>query len=189
MPSTFMEIVNRAEEARRADQPAPPLHVAVAGAGTAAAEYARELIRRGLLASTPVEIDCGGARFRGQTLALVGQALGGAAQGGLLILNNAQELGADEELLDRVLLACESRECTVVLAGARDDIAGLLKSRFSLRQAFPLVDADDDSILRAREEAARQAVEDLKQAVEEAVTLSHDIRPLKTIRLSPESKP
>jgi hypothetical protein len=190
MPATFMEVIARAEEARQLNVPDAPLHVAVMDDTGAAADYARELIRRGFVNKTPVEIDADGARLRGQTLALVGRALGEAAQGGILILHNAQALADDGELMDRIILACESRECTVILTGEGKAFDDLLRTRGDLRQHFPLVEGRDNSITLAREEAAKQAVEDLRQAVTEAITLSGDIQPLKPIRLSaPEAKP
>ena len=186
MTATFMDIINTAEDARRQEQPATSLNVIVTGKGATAAahDYARELIRHGFVTKTPVEIGVDGPPFIiSQITARVGQGLGEAAKTGVLIINQAERLADYPDIVDRLALACEDKECALVLVCEKSRLPPVMGTE--LRRHFPVVEADD-SIARAHAEEAKAAEQELHKAVEAAVTLQQDVTPMAPLRLAPK---
>ncbi|MEZ0223709.1 MAG: hypothetical protein ACAH83_04085 [Alphaproteobacteria bacterium] len=162
----------------------PPLHQVITGNdGEArlaqAKEYARELIQRGTLKNTPVEMNC----HQPMSDAMVQQFFKDAKKG-MLIADGIEHLARQETFTSLAMQAVNDGSCIVVMCGTNESLQRLFADDPGLPRRFmSKVDMDDPDILSDIKEleARQQAAE-----IEKMLTVQNPVQPMRPLRFVPK---
>jgi hypothetical protein len=153
-----------------------PLHQVITGDGAIeqAAEYARELVARGLLKNTPVPLDC----QQPMSDFMVQQAFKDA-KGGMLIVMNLEHLARHETFVSLAERALMEGKCLLVLTGTMKAMQTLFADEPALKGRLPpAIDMDGPAV---KAELAERAEQEKAAAIEAATVVQTPVQPMKPL--------
>ncbi|MBI1216343.1 MAG: hypothetical protein GC185_11085 [Alphaproteobacteria bacterium] len=146
--------------------------------------YARALIGKGALKGVPQEIGVGGP-MSDQML----QAFFQQAKDTLVIVTGIGGLAREATFTSLALQAMEKKNCTVVICGDRDGVAGFLAGKPEFEKHIPVaVDMDSPGVTAELAQAAQEEKDAALRAVMD-VRLKNDVKPMAPIRIVKKPRP
>lgn len=140
-----------------------------------AQDYARELISRGILKNTPVQLDCN----QPMSDDMVQNAFRDAKKG-LLLVHGLEHLAREETFTSLAERAAKSDSCIVVMCGTAPAFKRLLTDYSSMAMYFPThTDLGDAVIARDIQEHERQERE---RQIQEQLKVRDTVQPMKPIK-------
>lgn len=144
-----------------------------------AKEYARELIQRGVLRNTPVEMNCDQP-----TSDHMVQEFFKDAKKGMLIVHSIEHLARQETFTSLALRAVSEGKCIIVMCGTKEAIQRLFAEDEGWKHRFPSVfDMRDTAIVS---DLADQVKQQAAATIEEMLTVQHPIQPMRPLRFTPK---
>lgn len=161
-----------------------PLHQVItgaAGSGTLeqAKEYARELIQRGVLRNTPVEMNCDQP-----TSDHMVQEFFKDARKGMLIVDGIEHLARQETFTSLALRAATEGSCIIVICGTKEAVQRIFAEDEGWTRRFPSVFDMEDPVIKADlvEQEKRQAA----ARIEEMLTVQNPVQPMRPLKFVPK---
>lgn len=166
-------------------KPIPPsLHQVITGLPDSgrldqAKEYARELIQRSILKTTPVEMNC----HQPMSDAMVQQFFKDAKKG-MLIVDGIEHLSRQETFTSLALRAVSEGSCMIVMCGTKEAVQRLFAEDEGWKHRFASVfDMTDAAIVN---DLADQLKQQETARIQEMLTVQNPIQPMRPLRLIPK---